>query len=77
MTGDIAQSANGIAIVVNGEWLQPDNPSLAHLLYARGIIDARGVAVAINGAILPQEQWPNQRLKAGDRVEIVKVMVGG
>ena len=77
MTDDIAQSTHGAAVVVNGEWLQLDKPSLTHLLSARGIIDARGIAVAINGTILPHEQWSNRRLVEGDRLEIIKVMVGG
>jgi sulfur carrier protein len=37
----------------------------------------RGIAVALNDSVVPRRAWPATRLKAGDRVEIVKVMVGG
>ena len=77
MTDDTFQSAGATAVLVNGERQQLDSPSLIDLLSARGIVDARGVAVAINGAMLPHEQWPGQQLDEGDQVEIVKVMVGG
>ncbi len=38
---------------------------------------AKGVAVAVNGAVVPAGSWAEARLAAGDRVEIVKPFGGG
>ena len=43
----------------------------------RGSRDPRRVAVALNDAVVPRGAWPETRLHAGDRVEIVKITVGG
>jgi sulfur carrier protein len=65
-------------IRVNGE-PRPDVPvSLIELLAAEGVADRpRGVAVALNGAVVPRSRWPETRLAEGDEVEIVKVLQGG
>jgi sulfur carrier protein len=64
-------------IRVNGK----DEPvvavTVAELLAARGITRPKGVAVALNGAVVPASAWAAARLAAGDRVEIVKPFGGG
>jgi sulfur carrier protein len=51
---------------------------LADLLAEQAIDPAaRGVAVAINAAIVPRAQWPATALAAGDMVEIVRPHSGG
>jgi sulfur carrier protein len=37
----------------------------------------KGIAVAINGAVVPRAAWADTALKPGDRVEIVRVLQGG
>jgi sulfur carrier protein len=37
----------------------------------------RGIAVAINGAVVPRAAWADTALAPGDRVEIVRVLQGG
>jgi len=65
-------------ILVNGEQRRLDCETLAALLTAERIDPtARGVAVAVNGAVVPRRQWAEARLAAGDRVEIVKPFSGG
>nr|ART40117.1 K154 [uncultured bacterium] len=39
--------------------------------------EARGVAVAVNDAVVPRAEWPSHRLKPGDVVEIVRAVRGG
>lgn len=38
---------------------------------------ARGVAVAVNGAVAPRSTWMSARLQGDDVVEIVKPLAGG
>jgi len=37
----------------------------------------RGIAVALNGAVVPRAAWPQTELRAGDAVEIVRARQGG
>jgi sulfur carrier protein len=64
-------------IVVNGEPMPLEQATLAELIEQRASAARRGIAVALNAAVVPRSAWPATRLKAGDRIEIVKVMVGG
>lgn len=38
---------------------------------------ARGVAVAVNGAVVPRSEWAHTALSAGDRVEVLVASQGG
>jgi sulfur carrier protein len=40
-------------------------------------IERRGVAVAVNGEVVPRSEWPASSLAAGARVEIVTAAAGG
>ena len=51
--------------------------TLAELLRARGIEGTRGVAVAVNGAVVPARQWAALALAGDDVVEIVRPFGGG
>ena len=64
-------------IVVNGEPMALEQATLAELVEQRASAARRGIAVALNDAVVPRRAWPAIRLKPGDRVEIVKIMVGG
>lgn len=65
-------------IRVNGEAETLSAGTVIELLRAHGVDpEARGVAVAINGAVVPRAQWPETPLDAGDEVEIVKPFRGG
>jgi sulfur carrier protein len=39
--------------------------------------DERGVAVAVQGEVVPRGQWARRPLCAGDRVEVVRAVQGG
>jgi sulfur carrier protein len=64
-------------IRVNGKDEQVSAVTVAELLAARGITKPKGVAVALNGAVVPASAWTAARIAAGDRVEIVKPFGGG
>jgi sulfur carrier protein len=52
--------------------------TLAALLEEKAVDFAqRGIAVALNGAIVPRAAWPQTPLKPGDNVEIVRARQGG
>lgn len=64
-------------IRVNGKEEEIDAATVAELLASRGIMRAKGVAVAVNGAVVPAGSWQQSRLVSGDQVEIVKPFGGG
>jgi len=64
-------------ITVNGERTPLEAATITGLLRARGIGDERGVAVAVNGAVVPRPSWPERRLAPGDEVEIINIVGGG
>ena len=52
--------------------------TVADLLVAKGLEPERkGIAVAVNGAVVPRRTWTEARLSAGDAVEIIEAKQGG
>lgn len=65
------------SIRVNGKEETLSAATVAELLQARGVNSSRGVAVAVNGAVVPAGAWRSRSLAAGDEVEIVRPFGGG
>jgi sulfur carrier protein len=64
-------------IYVNGDE-QPDATTVTALLERLGIgAQARGVAVALDGEVLPRSQWQSAPLAPGTRVEVLGAIQGG
>jgi sulfur carrier protein len=65
-------------IRVNGED-EPLGAATLDALLAEKAVDTaqRGIAVALNGAVVPRAAWPATPLKPGDNVEIVRARQGG
>lgn len=60
-------------VIVNGEDREvPDALRLSDL-----VPDPRGVAVAVNGAVVRSADWSATVLAAADRVEVVSAHQGG
>ena len=65
-------------IVLNGDPVDTAAATVRALLDEQGIdAEARGVAVAVNEAVVPRRDWIERALDAGDAVEIVKPFRGG
>jgi sulfur carrier protein len=64
-------------IRINGEDEALTAATVAELVTHRIALEARGVAVALNGAVVPRARWTETALSAGDRVEIVHARQGG
>ena len=55
----------------------PSEATLADLARELGLAARRGVAVAINDAVIPRTAWPSQPLADGDRVLVIQATQGG
>ena len=68
-----ASVASQASIRVNGETEPLAAATLAALLADKAVdTEQKGIAVALNGAVVPRAAWPETALKAGDNVEIVR-----
>jgi sulfur carrier protein len=66
------------AIRINGENEPLIVSTLAELLEEKAVdTEQRGIAVALNGAVVPRAAWAETALKPGDNVEIVRARQGG
>ena len=65
-------------IRINGQ-TEPFAASTIEMLLAEKAVDTgqRGIAVALNGAVVPRAAWCDTPLKPGDAVEIVRARQGG
>jgi sulfur carrier protein len=74
----MTQAAVETNIRVNGETEPLAVATLAALLEEKAVdVGQRGIAVALNGAIVPRAAWPQTRLRPGDSLEIVRARQGG
>lgn len=55
----------------------PADATLADLANDLGLAARRGVAVAVNDAVVPRASWPEQPLAEGDRVLVIQATQGG
>ncbi len=66
------------SITVNGTPRPFKGESLKVLIAAAGQApDRRGIAVAVNDAVVPRAAWARTILRPGDVVEIVQPLQGG
>ncbi len=63
---------------LNGEPVETASPAIPEFLKERGI-DPRqpGIAVAVNGEVVPRASWETRSLSEGDDVELITAMQGG
>jgi sulfur carrier protein len=66
-------------IVLNGERAEVSrDETLAHVLERMGVpCERRGVAVAVDGEVVPRARWPELTLREHARVEVLSAMQGG
>ena len=65
-------------IYLNGDPRERAGATIAELLADLGVEPgARGVAVAVEGEVVPRAEWPRRRVNEGERVEALSAMQGG
>jgi len=62
---------------VNGVGRSPAPGTTVADLVAEHCASPRGVAVALNGEVVPRSAWPHTEVGPGDAVEIVSAAAGG
>ena len=66
-----------ITVTVNGQAVNIEGPlSVQAFLEVRGI-NARAIALAVNGEVLPRSEYAVRLLQEGDSLEVVRAVGGG
>jgi sulfur carrier protein len=68
-----------VNVILNGEPRElPGRPTVAVAVHASGAPQSgRGVAVAVDGQVVPRGEWERTSLAEGQSVEIVQAVQGG
>lgn len=69
--------SESLELIINGRPERVDAPATVAQLLAQLGAPARGIAVELNSQIVPKVRHAEQRLAAGDRIEIVSLVGGG
>lgn len=66
-------------VTLNGESAAlPEGATVFDAVTAAGVEpEARGIAVAIEGEVVPRAEWNRRELLDGERVEVVHAVQGG
>jgi sulfur carrier protein len=64
-------------VVLNGDPCELPRGSVVSDLVAQRLSDPRGVAIAVNGEVVPRSMWPTTALALHDRIEILSPAQGG
>jgi sulfur carrier protein len=66
-------------VELNGERVElADGASVAEAVSAAGADSGRrGIAVAVDGEVVPRSGWAEKRLGEGQKVEVVEAIQGG
>ena len=63
---------------LNGAQIEiPQGGRLLDVLAAAGVEDLRGIAVAVDGEVLPRSDWAGSTVREGQQVEVVRAVQGG
>jgi sulfur carrier protein len=68
-----------VNVVLNGERQElTDGATVRAAVVATGApSEGRGVAVALDGEVVPRKRWDDVPLREGQRVEVVQAVQGG
>ena len=64
-------------IVLNGAESELDGTLADAVAAAAGDAERRGIAVALDGVVVPRGRWVETRLLEGQRVEVLEARQGG
>ena len=66
-----------MTVTVNGQrWELPDGATLADVLGRLGM-PSTGVAVALDGTVVPRASWPGTPLHSDARIDVFTAVQGG
>ena len=65
-------------VTLNGEPRELREPATVEVaVHAAGAPDGRGVAVAVDGEVVPRGEWATTEVRDGQQVEVLRAVQGG
>jgi sulfur carrier protein len=64
-------------VILNGDWCELDECATVDAAVAVTGAPDRGVAVAVDGEVVPRGQWTSTQLREGQKVEVLQAVQGG
>ena len=65
-------------VTLNGERRELGEPAtIVVAVHAAGAPDGRGVAVALDGEVVPRGEWATTEVRDGQQVEVLHAVQGG
>ena len=64
-------------VTLNGEPRELHEPTVEAAVLAAGAPDGRGVAVAVDGEVVPRGEWSTTEVRDGQQVEVLHAVQGG
>jgi sulfur carrier protein len=65
-------------VMLNGERHELRDPATVEVaVLATGAPDGRGVAVAVDGEVVPRGEWATTEVRDGQQVEVLHAVQGG
>ncbi len=55
----------------------PEEATVSGLVRELGFQERKGLAVALNGAVVPRAEWDYRRIAADDRLLVIRATQGG
>ena len=77
MAPDLTVEIGELSLFVNGEAQSVAAPCSVAGLVRRLSLEARRIAVAVNGDVVPRSGFAGHSLTSGDRIEILEAVGGG
>lgn len=67
-----------LTVFVNNQSVTLDAAlNLAQALEAIGVTSQKGIAVALNNAVVPRAEWSSRTLNQNDKITVIKATQGG
>jgi sulfur carrier protein len=73
----MTQTPDRMIVLVNGEPREVDDGTALAFLVTSLTDRTAGIAVAVNGCVVPRSRWERDALRDGDAVEVVTAVQGG
>jgi sulfur carrier protein len=67
----------GMTVIVNGQQHELADGAMLTDVVARLTASVRGVAVALNGSVVPRREWASTTLADTDQIEVLTAVQGG
>lgn len=65
-------------VTINGEEIKTEAVTINELIRQQNLEGGgKGIAIAINGSVIPKERWHEHHLNEEDDIEIVRATQGG